>query len=231
MSLRVTSVACPQSLPFAPLVLWMSSGPPSVTLPLLFPSSIHPPLPSPTPLCAACCPAAFIYRCTLQCLQHRSTSVCLVQQHYHTSSRAETLLTQKHTHTHKHTQACRHSHMKCKRKQWTGKKKQQRASGHMFDWKYSVTRHCHVCGTAWSAKAGVEGREEERQDDIITADTGAAGGYSKLQKTAGRFRYRTAQLSHCRSCLLSKTNTHKHTYNRACVGKKWTFSTEVRVTM
>lgn len=61
--------------------------------------STPPPHPSPTPLCAACCPAAFIYRCTLQCLQHRSTSVCLVQQHHHTSSQAETLLTHKHKYT------------------------------------------------------------------------------------------------------------------------------------
>lgn len=100
VSLCVTAVAYPQSLPFAPHVLWTSSSPPSVTLPLLFPSFIHPPPhPSPTPLCAACCPAAFIYRCTLQCLQHRSTSVCLVQQHHHTSSQAETLLTHKHTYT------------------------------------------------------------------------------------------------------------------------------------
>lgn len=54
VSLCVTSVAYPQSLPFAPHVLWTSSSPPSVTLPLLFPSSIHP-SPAPLPDTSLCC--------------------------------------------------------------------------------------------------------------------------------------------------------------------------------
>ncbi len=69
--------------------------------------------------------------------------ITLTHTHTHTQKHTHTE-THRNTHTHTHTQACRHSHMKWKGKQWTGKKN----SGHMFDWKYSVTRHCHVCGTA-----------------------------------------------------------------------------------
>lgn len=163
MSLCVMSVACPQSFPFAPLVFWTSSLPPSVPLPLLFPSSIRPPDTSLRCVLSGC-----VYLPLHSAVFTASIHLCLF------SPAAPSYIKSARDISHTHTHTPRRSHMICKGKQWTGKNK-------------TKLRTVGICLTGSAVSQSVvmfvaqhellkQVWKEERQDDIITADTGAAGG-------------------------------------------------------